>query len=54
LHGHDLRFATSEFGGLQVDIEGPTSDTDEDTDEHADDEDQDDPSSLRKDSITSA
>jgi two-component system sensor histidine kinase BaeS len=38
LHGHDLRFAESEYGGLQVDLEGPQSD----------------PSSLRKDSITSA
>lgn len=26
LHGHDLRFAKSEFGGLQVDLEGPTAD----------------------------
>ena len=25
LHGHDLRFATSEFGGLQVDLEGPAA-----------------------------
>ncbi len=24
LHGHDLRFTASEFGGLQVDLEGPT------------------------------
>lgn len=24
LHGHDLRFSASEFGGLQVDLEGPT------------------------------
>jgi two-component system sensor histidine kinase BaeS len=24
LHGHDLRFAQSEFGGLQVDLEGPS------------------------------
>lgn len=26
LHGHDLHFAASEFGGLQVDLEGPTLD----------------------------
>jgi signal transduction histidine kinase len=38
LHGHKLKFAESEFGGLEVEIEG----------------DQIDPSSLRKDSITSA
>ncbi len=38
LHGHKLKFAESEYGGLEVEIEG----------------DQIDPSSLRKDSITSA
>jgi signal transduction histidine kinase len=47
LHGHDLRFAKSEFGGLQVDIEGPTASEEKS-------EGQGDPSSLRKDSITSA
>ncbi|HVK75789.1 MAG TPA: HAMP domain-containing sensor histidine kinase [Kofleriaceae bacterium] len=45
LHGHDLRFGPSEFGGLQVDLEGPL---------RAAGDDQDEPSSRRSDSITSA
>jgi signal transduction histidine kinase len=29
LHGHELRFTTSEYGGLQVDLEGPIARPDE-------------------------
>ena len=56
VHGLDLRFAPSEFGGLQVDLEGPARERAASADPApvptADQDDE--PSSRRSDSMTSA